>query len=861
MPGYNMRYSKVKATGKISAQQATFELKQRIVLSLNKIADKDTYQIGKDDLEKIAESLTVDGIGPFISIIVDTDSEQKSAVRKECIRIMSLLARIHGEQLGPYIGKMVNSIVRRLKDSDSIVRDACVETVGVLASVMMQSQSVGNCPKESGATFVVFVRPLFEALGEQNKQIQSGSALCLAAVINNSTDPPVAILQRLLTRVIKLLRNQHFLAKPALLELAASLIQGGGASTAHILSTALTAIQESLKDSEWSTRKAASVALAHIAINCGPSLISFKASCIASLESCQFDKVKPVRDIVVQTLQYWRSIRNADSPDFSEDGSSAKENCCEGDNMDQSSIGGGGGGSGWKDIPLTSGDSTSKGKSTIRLGGRSPLSIRKACSNHVRKAHFSNEDDWHVEIAVPKTCPLLSADRRNEESQGSCITKASVRTKSEAKRMPDPGYIMQINDAHNPECLCISDVTGTIEAKSMKVDHKLLQNGGLNKVGICDWPIAIASCPEDQTVPQKTGERKSLDSVVTECCSPSVEACSTYHANELALIRRHLLEIENKQSNLLNILQVFMGSSMESLSALQSKVLGLESTVDKIAADLSHIGNSLYTVNTSSWIKSLSNSSSPRVSTYSCQTPQEKMFARGQSEGYKQQVELKSRPRSFFKQVQEVDLCPNPTVNVTRKPSARPAKETLACGLRRKVSYTKSSEGCHSLSSKISKGVSESYKPLDLVKDRGHTMWKHINEFLCVDDFESAFTEALCGEDESTLIKLMEITGPVLDRLSPGTANKILSIAAALLVKDMFLECLLPWLQQVVDLCTNGKSNYFMPSAKARRELLTAIQEVAAMHFADPEEKRCIAKLALKLTQLYETTDRDLNSR
>lgn len=241
-----------------------------------------------------------------------------------------------------------------------------------------------------------------------------------------------------------------------------------------------------------------------------------------------------------------------------------------------------------------------------------------------------------------------------------------------------------------------------------------------------------------------------------------------------------------------------MGTSMKSLSALQSKVLGLESAVDKIAADLSHIGNSFYTVSTSSWIKSLSNSSSPRMSTYSNWPPQEKLFARGQSERCRQQVELKNRPRSFFKQVQEVDVCPNPTANVIRQPTARPAKENLACGLRRKVScHTKSSEGCHFLSSKICKSVSDSYKTPDLVKDREHIMWKHIHEFLRVEDFESAFTEALCAEDESILIKLMDITGPVLDRLSPGTATEILGIASALLVKKMFLDCLLPWLQQV----------------------------------------------------------------
>lgn len=50
-------------------------------------------------------------------------------------------------------------------------------------------------------------------------------------------------------------------------------------------------IQEALKNSDWTTRKAASVALGDIAASCGSFLGSFKASCIRSLESCRFDKV------------------------------------------------------------------------------------------------------------------------------------------------------------------------------------------------------------------------------------------------------------------------------------------------------------------------------------------------------------------------------------------------------------------------------------------------------------------------------------------------------------------------------------------------------------------------------------------
>lgn len=70
-----------------------------------------------------------------------------------------------------------------------------------------------------------------------------------------------------------------------------SLLQVGGAPTQNILSVAMAGIQEALKNSDWTTRKAASVALGDIAASGGSFLGSFRASSIRSLESCRFDKV------------------------------------------------------------------------------------------------------------------------------------------------------------------------------------------------------------------------------------------------------------------------------------------------------------------------------------------------------------------------------------------------------------------------------------------------------------------------------------------------------------------------------------------------------------------------------------------
>jgi hypothetical protein len=201
-----------------SKGKAAFELKHRLVQALNKIGDRDTYQIGLGELEKAADALSADTVGPFLSCVTDTDADQKSAVRKECVKVIGALARSHGSLLAPHMPKVVASVVKRLRDADSIVRDACVDTCGTL-SVCARDYGDG------GAALVALVRPLFESLGEQNRYVQAGAALCLAKVIDESSYFPGPVLPQMLGRVVKILKNPHFMAKPAVIELIRSIVQ------------------------------------------------------------------------------------------------------------------------------------------------------------------------------------------------------------------------------------------------------------------------------------------------------------------------------------------------------------------------------------------------------------------------------------------------------------------------------------------------------------------------------------------------------------------------------------------------------------------------------------------------------------
>ncbi|KAF2290131.1 hypothetical protein GH714_003302 [Hevea brasiliensis] len=470
---------------------------------------------------------------------------------------------------------MVATIVKRLRDPDSVVRNACVETMGVLAS------KLSNHGGEKSGVFVLLVRPLFEALGEQNKQMQSGSALCLARVIDNTHDPPVSVLQRMLTRTIKLLKNPHFMAKPAVIELNRIIIQAGGASSQNVLSAAMTSIHEALRNSDWTTRKAASIALAEIASSGQSWLGSFKCSSISSLESCRFDKVKPVRDTVLHALQYWKSLPGPDTPESSETGSSIKENYCRGEYSDITSI---------SDSVRRDGTPNRVTNSAKR---RIPLSVKKSYENCMDSRH-SKADEWQIEIAVPKSHHVSLADLCNEESEGSSVTKTLERISSYNISTLDNGCeYVPLDDKQ--DCSSVSNlVSDNFETKFVAVSHDSLEvDGLLRSTGRNRGFAAEVINNEERTHSAKMRDCRSLDSTVTETSFQPLHGCCSQVANEMACIQKQLLEIENKHSSLMEMLQAFSTGIMDSLSMLRSKVSVLEQEVDRISHALLQGGDIL----------------------------------------------------------------------------------------------------------------------------------------------------------------------------------------------------------------------------------------------------------------------------
>ncbi|KAL5978048.1 hypothetical protein ACLOJK_037071 [Asimina triloba] len=301
---------------------------------------------------------------------------------------------------------------------------------------------------------------------------------------------------------------------------------------------------------------------------------------------------------------------------------------------------------------------------------------------------------------------------------------------------------------------------------------------------------------------------------------------------------------------------------MDGLSALHSKVLGLEHMVGRMAQDVSHNQNYFNMAPSKQFRNNQNVSSSPRFS--NC-TPRPSVDSNYRAsplsvrcrELWDETTVTKSRPNTSTK---PSDFCREPTRNVVKNPIFKGLEKNVGDGLQSNVVKNPIFKGLEKnvgdgLRSRRNFKLSNAGDCADFIKknlsEHQNRLWKHIKDFLSTGDLEYAFVEALCCGDVFILIELMNRTGPVLEQLSHQTAGEILSTIASQLLEPRFLDSIIPWLHQVVDLSTKGVSNYFLLSPKAKREFLSAIQEMAAADFANSVDKRSIAELALQLQLLW----------
>lgn len=265
-----------------AAAAAARDLKQRVLTCLHKLSDRDTHKSAASELENIVKVLTSDTLPSFLSSITATDSTDKSAVRKQCLNLISLLAVHHGNALSPYLSKLLSAVIRRLRDSDTSIRAACVSVTAAIATHVTKP------------SFSTVAKPFLEALfTEQEPNSQIGTAMCLSAVIEAVAEPDSAMLRKLMGRFEKLVKCESFKAKAAVLGLIGSVIEVGGAASGsgNAVKNLATCLMEFLSSEDWAARKAAAEGLMKLALVEKESLREIKSACLKTFEAKRFDKV------------------------------------------------------------------------------------------------------------------------------------------------------------------------------------------------------------------------------------------------------------------------------------------------------------------------------------------------------------------------------------------------------------------------------------------------------------------------------------------------------------------------------------------------------------------------------------------
>jgi hypothetical protein len=215
-----------------SKNAAMAELKSRVLGALAKLSDRDTHHIAVEDLDRIIRSLPSPDAVPMLVHALASDSPGlASPARRESLRLLATLCAAHPDAAAPYLQKVMAHLARRLKDtnSDSSVRDACRDAAGQLSEVYLRPLAASAAAEAGNATVTLFVKPLFEAMGEQSKAVQGGAAACLAKTVEGAGPGPgvVGMFGKIGPRVCKLLGGQGVQAKGALLTIIGSLSQVG----------------------------------------------------------------------------------------------------------------------------------------------------------------------------------------------------------------------------------------------------------------------------------------------------------------------------------------------------------------------------------------------------------------------------------------------------------------------------------------------------------------------------------------------------------------------------------------------------------------------------------------------------------
>jgi len=302
------------------SNQALAELKTKLEFALSRLNDQDTQRTGIEEIREFLQTLYPDWFPMVISCIGEAGTNLKPLGRCESVKLLGLLAELHGDAVVPLLTRILQVVVTRLQDADLHLREACAETVFRLARSLVVNV-------EGAAVFATLLKPLFGALGEHSKWVQIGAAACICSVIQGS--PPSVVsdnLGRLCSRLVQHLSLPLAMAKPQLLGACIYAMEAvKGADFDEVLPALMPCLESCLNaSSDWQTRKQAievlqtigdnpdlgqSLELATIANAPSPTPLQRRIALL--LEVVRTDKVRAVREAFKDVMLRWSVVTKA----------------------------------------------------------------------------------------------------------------------------------------------------------------------------------------------------------------------------------------------------------------------------------------------------------------------------------------------------------------------------------------------------------------------------------------------------------------------------------------------------------------------------------------------------------------------
>ncbi|XP_062187022.1 microtubule-associated protein TORTIFOLIA1-like isoform X2 [Phragmites australis] len=823
-----------------SKNAAMVELKSRVLAALAKLSDRDTHHIAVEDLERIIRSPPSPDAVPMLLNALASDSQGfASPARRESLRLLATLCAAHPEAAAPHLHKVLAHVARRLKDpaSDTSVRDACRDAAGQLAAVYLRPMAASGAAEAGNATVTLFVKPLFEVMGEQSKVVQGGAAACLAKTVEGAGPGPgvIGMFGKLGPRVCKLLGGQGVQAKGQLLGVIGSLAQVGAISPQNMQQT-LQSIRDCLENSDWVTRKAAADTLCVLATHSVHLIGDETVPTIAALEACRFDKVRPVRDSMIDAVQLWKKLTG-------EDGNDDKNK----EPVDS-------------EAPTNNekgyGNSIAE-KAAVLLKKRSALTDRELNPEFFQKLETRSADDLAVEVVVPRK-----------------TLQSHLRSKDESEEDGDPVGPANSNGSADDEAN-LSQMRASSNFQNIR-DRWAGQRGNRNKD-----TKARTSDIEDRS------ENSAKDPASATMNIPGEGPSINNKTNWLA-IQRQLSHLEKQQTSLMNMLQDFMGGSHDSMVTLENRVRGLERVVEEMAREISlssgrRGGGSVLGFDSPPGRSSMkyngfheyTNSKFGRSGDGRMGFAERYFSADGMASGLRSpSLRPDSEPWDSYaysgsrsgmnsrRGLDSVSFDNRMPRNERNNDQAGPRKGwdkgqgpfRFGEGPSARSAWRASKDeatleairvaGEDNGSSRAAARVAipeldgEGLNGDNQGDERGPLWeaWTRAMDAVHVGDVDSAYAEVLSTGDAELLVKLMEQTGPVVDQLSNEVANEVLHAVGQFLVEEGFYDIALSWLQQLTDLVMENGSDYLGIPSDAKQDLLLGLHEATAIELPDDWE-------------------------